>query len=191
MGHQTRSHGSLFERCELFPYLANRGNDPFEILDSEVVQSLGGTHVPAVHTASSNTPTLFLIVSLMLAGAMSAAAAAEELLSRSPERGGIGLELQQLKPKVPSFSQQGKPLREDLLNSANWTSGCPSLSPIKTSTSAITFSEVMQKLADDMQHVDKLALFHRWWATANRSQTATDNADLFCNSKQSLTAEYR
>ena len=44
--------------------------------------------------ASSNTPTLFLIVSLVLAGAMSAAAAAEELLSRSPERGGVGLELQ-------------------------------------------------------------------------------------------------
>ena len=46
--------------------------------------------------ASSNKPTLFLIVSLVLAGAMSAAAAAEELLSRSPERGGIGLDLQQL-----------------------------------------------------------------------------------------------
>ena len=45
-------------------------------------------------SASSNTPTLFLIVSLVLAGAMSAAAAAEELLSRSPERGGIGLDLQ-------------------------------------------------------------------------------------------------
>ena len=41
-----------------------------------------------------NTSTLFLIVSMVLAGAMSAAAAAEELLSRSPERGGIGLELQ-------------------------------------------------------------------------------------------------
>ena len=51
--------------------------------------------------ASSNTSTLFLIVSLVLAGAMSAAAAAEELLSRSPERGGIGLELQLLRPKVP------------------------------------------------------------------------------------------
>ena len=46
--------------------------------------------------ASSNRPTLFLLVSLVLVCAMSAAAAAEELLSRSPERGGIGLDLQQL-----------------------------------------------------------------------------------------------
>ena len=37
--------------------------------------------------ASSYTPTLFLVVSLMLAGAMSAATAAEELLSRSPREG--------------------------------------------------------------------------------------------------------
>ena len=36
----------------------------------------------------------------------------------------------------------------------------------KASTSAITFSEVMDKLADDM-HVDKLTLFQRWWDTAN------------------------
>ena len=55
-------------------------------------------------SASSNTPTLFLIVSLVLAGAMSAAAAAEELLSRSPERGGIGLDLQLTKDFINRFS---------------------------------------------------------------------------------------
>ena len=63
-------------------------------------------------SASSNTPTLFLIVSLLLAGAMSAAAAAEELLSRSPERGGIGLELQRAtaQSRVEVSHRSGKPL---------------------------------------------------------------------------------
>jgi hypothetical protein len=124
--------------------------------------------------ASSNTPTLFLIVSLVLAGAMSTGATAEELLSRSPERGGIGLELQRLQ-QVPSFSKQGMLIREGLLNKLD-----ERLSLIvtdKASTSAITFSEVMQKLADEMD-VDKLSLFRRWWGTAKKTD---DN--IFCHSR--------
>ena len=45
-------------------------------------------------SASSDTPTLLLTVSMVLAGPMSAEAAAEELLGRSPERGGIGFDVQ-------------------------------------------------------------------------------------------------
>lgn len=128
--------------------------------------------------ASSNTPTLFLVVSLVVAGAMSAAAAAEELLSRSPERGGVGLELQQLQFN-DDFNKSGRPIRLGLLSKLD-----ERLSIIvtdKASTSAITFSEVMDKLADDMR-VDKLTLFHRWWDTANKD--TQDN--LFCNSAQQI-----
>lgn len=133
--------------------------------------------------ASSNKPILFLIVSLALAGATSVAAAAEELLSRSPERGGIGLGLQQLqfhKLQLPGFPEgvlpefMGKPVREGLLHKLD-----ERLSIIVTdeaSTSAITFSKVMDKLADDM-HVDKLTLFRRWWDTAKRTP-----GNPFCNS---------
>ena len=113
--------------------------------------------------ASSNTPILFLIVSLVLASAMSVAAAAEELLSRSPERGGIGYELEQLQLQDETFSKRGKRVRGGLLSKLD-----ERLSIIVTdraSTSAITFSEVMGKLADDMR-VDKLTLFRRWWDTA-------------------------
>ena len=117
--------------------------------------------------ASSHRPTLFLIVSLVLAGAMSAAAAAEELLSRSPERGGIGLDLQQLQFDQ-DFNKRfsGSPVRKGLLNKLD-----ERLSIIVTdnaSTSAIKFSEVMQNLADDMR-VEKLTLFQRWWDTATRT----------------------
>ena len=136
--------------------------------------------------ASSNTPTLFLIVSLVLAGAMSAAAAAEELLSRSPERGGIGLELQQLQFDE-TFSKSGKPVREGLLNKLD-----ERLSIIvtdKASTSAITFSEVMDKLAADM-HVDRLTLFQRWWDTANEiPEGISDRAtNVFCNSETDVVS---
>jgi hypothetical protein len=99
---------------------------------------------------------------------MSDAAAAEELLGRSPERGGIGLELQRLQ-QVRSY-----PLREGLITKLD-----ERLSLIVTdkgSTSAIAFSEVMQKLADDMR-VDKLRLFRRWWANAKETD---DN--IFCHS---------
>ncbi len=146
--------------------------------------------------ASSTTPTLFLIVSLVVAGATSAVAAAEELLSRSPERGGIGLGLQQLQfhklqlpgppegvmPVIPEGvlpEFMAKPVREGLLGKLD-----ERLSIIVTdqaSTSAITFSEVMDKLADDM-HVDKLTLFRHWWDTANKK-----SGNPFCNSdKQKL-----
>jgi hypothetical protein len=97
-------------------------------------------------TVPGNLPILVLVASLLLAGVMSAAAAAEELLSRSPERGGIGLDLQQLQFDK-EFSKSGRPPRGDLLNTLD-----ERLSIIvtdKASTSAITFSEVMDKLADD------------------------------------------
>ena len=105
--------------------------------------------------ASSNRPTLFLLGSLVLVCAMSTAAAAEELLSRSPERGGIGLDLQQLQFDegfIKSFS--GRHVRGGLLNKLD-----ERLSLIvtdKASTSAITFSEVMDKLAADMAADSKL-----------------------------------
>ena len=161
-------------------------NDPFEILDTEVVQNLGGTHVPAVHTGFKQYPTLFLIVSLVLAGAMSAAAAAEELLSRSPERGGIGLTSSSYSSTRTS-TKRGKPVRGGLLNKLD-----ERLSIIvtdKASTSAITFSEVMDKLADDM-HVDKLTLFQRWWDTANEIPNGiSDRAtNVFCNSETDVGA---
>jgi hypothetical protein len=131
---------------------------------------------------------------------MSAAAAAEELLSRSPERGGVGLELQQLQfhklqrpalpegvmpvfPEgvMPEFRERirpeftGKPVREGLLGKLD-----ERLSIIVTdqaSTSAITFSQVMDKLADDMR-VDKLTLFRHWWDTADKT-----SGNPFCNSE--------
>jgi hypothetical protein len=125
-----------------------------------------------------NTPTLSLIAFLVLTTAMSAAAAAEELLSRSPERGGIGLYLQQ-QQSDETFRNIGKPIRGGLLNKLD-----ERLSLIvtdKASTSAISFSDVMGKLADDMG-VDKLTLFHRWW------ETATETSDnLFCNSAQQIS----
>ena len=129
--------------------------------------------------ASSNTPTLFLIVSLVFASAMSAAATAEELLSRSPERGGIGLDLQHLQFDQ-AFKNAGTPVRKGLLSKLD-----ERLSIIvtdKASTSAITFSEVMGKLADDMR-VDKLTLFRRWWETAKGQDTPNN---LFCNSAQQI-----
>ena len=138
--------------------------------------------------------TLFLVVSLVLGGVVSAAAAAEELLSRSPERGGIGLDLQQLqfdkefndrfkKDLIEGF--RGKPVRKGLLNKLD-----ERLSIIvtdKASTSAITFSEVMDKLADDM-HVDRLTLFRRWWDTANTvPEGISDRAsNVFCNSRTNV-----
>jgi len=123
--------------------------------------------------ASSNTPTLFLIVTLVVAGSMSAAASAGELLSRSPERGGIGLDLQQLQFNMEfSMSGRPRPRRGGLLNKLD-----ERLSLIVTdeaSTSAITFSDVMGQLADD-----KLELFRSWWDTANRGNP-------FCPETQEL-----
>ena len=61
----------------------------------------------------------------------------------------------------------------------------------QSSTSAITFSEVMQKLADDMD-VDKLSLFQRWWDTAHgagdpiRTPPRLRIRNLFCNSAQQI-----
>ena len=143
--------------------------------------------------ASSNRPTLFLLGSLVLVCAMSTAAAAEELLSRSPERGGIGLDLQQLQFDegfIKSFS--GRHVRGGLLNKLD-----ERLSLIvtdKASTSAITFSEVMDKLAADMaadMQVDTLALFQRWWATANetphRKSDCVTNLS-FCNCQTNVVA---
>lgn len=125
--------------------------------------------------ASSNTPTLFLIVFLVLAGAMSAAAAAQELLNRSPERGGIGLELQLLRPG------EVKPPRGDL---GKLDERLSLIVTDKGSTNAIKFSEVMQKLARDL-HAKNIDLFQRWWDTANdRKNKATDvSPDLLCDSE--------
>ena len=133
-------------------------------------------------TGFQHTPTLFLIVSLVLAGAMSVAAAAEELLSRSPERGGIGLELQ-LNEKSKARIR-GKPPRKDLKNLNILDERLSIIVTDRASTSAITFSEVMQNLADDM-HVDKLSLFRRWWDTANTipGNNPGRAANVFCNSQ--------
>ena len=60
---------------------------------------------------------------------MSAAATAEELLSRSPERGGIGLDLQQLQFDEDVHQRAASLYEEDF--STSWTRGCPSLSQIK------------------------------------------------------------
>jgi hypothetical protein len=141
--------------------------------------------------ASLNTPTLFLIVSLVLTGAMSAAAAAEELLSRSPERGGIGYELEQLQFDK-TFSKIGEPVRGGLLHLLD-----ERLSIIvtdKASTSWITFSEVMDKLAADM-HVDRLTLFQRWWDTAGvipngiSDEERARATNVFCNSETDVVSD--
>lgn len=121
----------------------------------------------------SNMLAFALTTSLLLAGTMGAVATAEELLSRSPERGGVGLELQLNAGDTGWFqSFGGKPLREDLKKLDERLS---IIVTDKASTSAITFSEIMQKLADDMR-VDKLTLFQRWWGTAK------DTSASFCNS---------
>jgi hypothetical protein len=138
-------------------------------------------------TVSNNKPILFLVASLLLAGALSGAAAAEELLSRSPERGGIGLDLQRLQFDS-TFNKSGRPPRGGLLNKLD-----ERLSIIvtdKASTSAITFTEVMERLAADM-HVDKLILFQRWWDTANEKipRGKSDCAiNRFCNCETDVLA---
>jgi hypothetical protein len=132
---------------------------------------------------SINTPTLSLIAFLVLAGVTSATAAAEELLSRSPERGGIGLEIEQLQFDK-TFSESGRHVRGGPLMKLD-----ERLSIIvtdKASTSEITFSEVMDKLAADM-HVDRLSLFQRWWDTALRipGKNSTRATNVFCDSETS------
>jgi hypothetical protein len=113
-------------------------------------------------------------------GDLSGATAAEELLSRSPERGALGYELPSDK------TLRGKPVRSGILNKLD-----ERLSIIVTdraSTSAITFSEVMGKLADDMG-VDRLTLFQRWWDTANKTPRGENDEDraratnVFCDSE--------
>jgi hypothetical protein len=133
--------------------------------------------------ASSNKPILVLIVFLVLAGALSAAAAAEELLSRSPERGGVGLGLQrelQLREDLKSPRPASRRLLKDLNELDERLS---IIVTDKKSTSAITFSEVMEKLASDV-HVDKRTLFRRWWDTANIAPGLSGYpTNIFCDSQ--------
>ena len=134
--------------------------------------------------ASSHTPILFPIVFLALAAAMSAPVAAEDLFSRSPERGGIGLELQQLQFDK-TFSNKSRPLREGLLSKLD-----ERLSLIvtdKASTSAIKFSDVMGNLAADM-YVKPLTLFQRWWDTANNGDKSACAVNQFCNCETDVLA---
>ena len=103
---------------------------------------------------------------------------AEELLSRSPERGGIGLELQILRPKAPLG--EVKPPRRDL---GNLDERLSLIVTDKGSTKAIKFSEVMQKLARDVQMKD-IDLFQRWWDTANKAPGYSGGApNEFCDSE--------
>ena len=124
---------------------------------------------------SQNAFSLVLTASLLLSGLMGAATAGEGLLSRAPERGGVGLELQL------NGTFEGKPPRPDLHKLDERLS---IIVTDKASTSAITFSEVMEKLADDM-HVKKNTLFQRWWDTANKIPDGiSDRAtNVFCNSE--------
>jgi hypothetical protein len=116
---------------------------------------------------------------------MSAEAAAEELLSRSPERGGIGYELEQLQFNK-TFSKSGEPVRGGLLH--NLDERLSIIVTDRASTSWITFSEVMDKLAADM-HVDRLTLFQRWWDTAGKIpdgisvEERARATNVFCNSE--------
>ena len=138
--------------------------------------------------ASSNDRRFFLIVSLVLACAMSAAAAAEELLSRSPERGGIGLDLQQLQfdedfnPNALAASHYEK-------TSTNWTSGYPSLSPIKLphrpSRSRKSCRSWLTICVSTSSH-----LFRRWWDTANKApgEHIGRRPQVFCNSETNYVA---
>ena len=84
----------MAEQFELFPSLM--GNEPFEILNSRSCsEPLEAKNVRSVLINFwPNTFSLVLTISLLLSGLTSAAASAEELLSRSPERGGVGLGLQ-------------------------------------------------------------------------------------------------
>jgi hypothetical protein len=129
-------------------------------------------------TLASKKRSTLLLGSLVLVWAMGTAVAAEELFSRSPERGGIGLELQ-LRP--PPIRHNLQPPRRDLEKLDERLS---LIVTDKASTSAIKFSEVMQKLADDLK-VDRLTLFQRWWDTANdRRNKATDvSDDVLCDSQ--------
>ena len=188
MGHQTRGDG-LAEQFELFPSLM--GNEPFEILNAEVVQNLWRRKMSDPSSSTSpNTFSLVLTISLLLSGLTSAAASAEELLSRSPERGGVGLGLQrelQLREELKSPIPAAKPLLKDLNELDERLS---IIVTDKKSTSAIRFSEVMEKLAADVRlrdpkgNPDKLTLFRRWWDTANTTPGLFGDAtNIFCNSQ--------
>ena len=121
-----------------------------------------------------NTLGLVLAIYPLLAGFVGDAATADELLSRSPERGGIGLELQlNVEDAGRSGSFIGNRLRDDL---KQFDERLSIIVTDKRTTSAITFSEVMHNLACDMR-VDRLTLFRRWWETAKKTP---DN--VFCNS---------
>ena len=137
--------------------------------------------------ASSNTPTLFLIVSLVLAGAMSAAATAEELLSRSPERGGIGLDLQRDEDFIKSVQRDRQAYEEDF--STSLTRGCPSLSQIKPprrpSPSRKSWVSWLKTWVSA-----RLTLFQRWWDTANKFPDGISDCatNVFCNCKTDIVA---
>src|SRR5262245_12603997 len=124
-------------------------------------------------TASRHKPILFLLASLLLAVAMSAAAAAEELLGRSPERGGIGLDIQQ-QQSDKAFDKSGRPVRAGLL--AKLDERLSIIVTDRDSTSAITFSDVMKNLAGDV-NVNRLTLFQRWWDTAGEIPKGTSEEE--------------
>ena len=134
---------------------------------------------------STHTFTLVLSTSLLVTEVLGISAAAEELFGTSPERGGIGLALQQkpawrLLKKLPTDKWQ--PARSDLNTLDERLS---ILVTDKATTSAIKFSDVMQKLADDMR-VEKLDLFQQWWDTANTRSDHyfTDKDNVFCDSEK-------
>src|SRR5262245_11518808 len=157
----------------------------------EVVQNLWRQNMSGPFSSTSpNTFTFVLTTSLLLSGLISAAASAEDLLSRSPERGGVGLGLQrelQLREELKSPIPAAKSLLKDLNELDERLS---IIVTDKKSTSAIRFSEVMEKLAADVRlrdpkgNPDKLTLFRRWWDTANTTPGLFgDAANIFCDSQ--------
>ena len=151
---------------------------------------------------SSTSPNMFILVLLasqLISGLISAAASAgdtaaavedkskvlesENLLSRSPERGGVGLGIQRELQRREELKSP-LPATQPLLNDLNELDERLSIIVTdKNSTSAITFSEVMERLAGDV-HVDKLPLFRRWWDTARKSPgLAGDATNVFCDSQ--------
>ena len=131
---------------------------------------------------STHTSALVLSTTLLLTGVLGARAG-EELLGTSPEKGGIGLALQQ-KPDWRSLKKlptdEWQPSRSDLNTLDERLS---IFVTDKATTSAIKFSDVMDRLAKDMG-VDKLDLFRQWWDTANIAPGLRNDRDnIFCNSE--------
>ena len=138
--------------------------------------------------ASSNTPTLFLIVSLVLTGAMGAAARPKNSSAGRPRGAELASSSSSYSP-IRRLSERASLLRGGLLNKLD-----ERLSIIvtdKASTSAITSRKSCDKLADDMRCRQDSTCSRRWWDTATKfpdGMTRTAPTNVFCNSETDVVS---